>query len=135
MKIKLKATLVTLVLMIAACSPDEQAAKAGEKEATSASAKAFKIANDKMHKDMAVTLTGDADVDFMQSMIPHHEGAVAMAKVALEHGKDAEVRKLAEDVIKTQAAEIKQMEAWLARNGGEEPANADTAHDNHKGGE
>lgn len=83
----------------------------------SPSSKAFAEANAKMHKDMAVPLTGNADVDFVQGMIPHHQGAIDMAKIVLEHGKDPEIRKLAEEVIKAQEGEIAMMKAWLAKNG------------------
>lgn len=79
---------------------------------------AFMAANDKMHQDMAIEYTGNADLDFIRSMIPHHQGAVDMAKVVLEHGSDPEVRKLAEAVIAAQEAEIAWMQDWLARNGG-----------------
>lgn len=80
-------------------------------------AKAFTEVNAKMHKDMMMTFTGRADVDFMAGMIPHHEGAVDMAKVLLQFGKDPELRKLADDVIRTQNEEITMMREWLRRNG------------------
>lgn len=80
--------------------------------------KAFKAANDRMHRDMAIDFTGDVDVDFVRAMIPHHEGAVAMAKILLENGgKDPETRKLAEEVVRTQQKEIAEMKAWLAKRG------------------
>ena len=83
----------------------------------SASTAAYRAANDKMHADMAIEFTGDADVDFIRGMIPHHEGAVDMARIVLEHGKDADVRKLAEEIIAAQEKEIAWMRDWLARNG------------------
>ncbi len=79
--------------------------------------KAFADANAKMHKDMTMTFSGKADVDFMRGMIPHHEGAVEMAKVLLQYGKDPELRKLADDVIRTQNEEITMMRDWLKKNG------------------
>ena len=81
------------------------------------SSQAFNAINSQMHKAMAIAFTGDADVDFARAMIPHHQGAIDMAKVVLGFGKDPEIRKLAESVIKAQEAEIAQMDAWLKAKG------------------
>ena len=77
---------------------------------------AYIAANEAMHKGMAIPFTGNADVDFIAGMIPHHQGAVEMARIVLEHGSDPAVRKLAEQVIAAQETEIKWMQDWLARN-------------------
>lgn len=79
---------------------------------------AFMEANMKMHAAMEIAFTGNADIDFIRGMIAHHQGAIDMAKVVLDHGTDPEVRKLAEAVIAAQTAEITWMQGWLAKNGG-----------------
>jgi uncharacterized protein (DUF305 family) len=77
---------------------------------------AFHGVNMKMHGAMDVTYSGNADVDFVAGMIPHHAGAIDMAKVVLAFGKDPEVKKLAEDIIKAQESEITLMRNWLEKN-------------------
>ena len=67
-----------------------------------------------MHQDMiAAAQYQDPDVAFAAGMLPHHIGAVKMAEVELKYGKDPEMRKLAEDIINAQQAEIEQMQKWL----------------------
>ncbi|HET6390948.1 CopM family metallochaperone [Hyphomicrobium sp.] len=82
----------------------------------SPSSKAFEAVNQKMHAAMSKPYTGDADVDFVNGMIAHHQGAIDMAKAELQYGKDPEMRKLAEDIIKAQEPEIAAMNAWLAKH-------------------
>ncbi len=78
---------------------------------------AYQAANDRMHEDMNMAFTGQPDVDFAQGMIPHHEGAIAMAEIVLEHGEDDEIRQLTEDIIAAQESEIAFLKAWLVRQG------------------
>ena len=81
----------------------------------SASTKEFQSADHSMMSGMSgVEYTGDADHDFVAHMIPHHEGAVAMAKVELKYGKDAKLRALAKEIIASQDKEIAFMKQWIA---------------------
>ena len=75
---------------------------------------AFAQAEADMMTSMAITYTGDADVDFVTGMIPHHQGAVEMAKIVLQDGADPEVKALAEAIIAAQESEIAWMTDWLA---------------------
>ncbi len=88
-----------------AMKPEEAGAQTGYE-------KAMMDAHMKMMKDMDIKPTGDADRDFVTMMIPHHQGAVDMAKVQLEYGKDPELLALAKSIIASQEKEIAQMKAW-----------------------
>jgi uncharacterized protein (DUF305 family) len=77
----------------------------------------YRRANETMHRDMDIRFSGDSDVDFVRSMIPHHQGAIEMAKVALRHTKDEQIRKWATDVIREQEREIAEMQSWLKKKG------------------
>jgi uncharacterized protein (DUF305 family) len=67
-----------------------------------------------MHKGMhSAPYTGDPDRDFVTMMIPHHQGAIDMAKALLLYGKDPQTRRLAQEIITDQQSEIELMQLWL----------------------
>jgi len=68
-----------------------------------------------MMDGMSVSFTGNTDVDFARTMIPHHQGEIDMARVVLQFGKDAEIRKLARDTLSAQEAELSSLKEWLAK--------------------
>ena len=126
---KLIAPLVPALLLLAACgaeTPKQDAAAVDHsamdhsghdmggaaKPALTEAQAAYKAANDTMHAGMA-DIPADPDVAFMQGMLAHHRGAVAMSEVALKHAKDEQARNLATRIIAAQKGEIAEMQAWL----------------------
>ena len=58
----------------------------------------------------------DIDASFAAMMLPHHQGAVDMARLQLLYGKDPALRRLAQSIIAEQQVEIQQMQAWLKQH-------------------
>jgi uncharacterized protein (DUF305 family) len=71
----------------------------------------------KMHGAMiSVAASGDADVDFVRLMLPHHQAALDMAKSLLLHGESVEMRRLAQEIIADQQSELDLMQLWLKKH-------------------
>lgn len=80
--------------------------------------RAYSEAMDKMHGPMMQGVTDhDPDVAFARGMIPHHQAAIDMAQTVLKFGRDEQMRKLAQDVIREQAREIAELNEWLKKQG------------------
>lgn len=71
-----------------------------------------------MHHGMMIDYTGNADVDFVRGMIPHHQGAADMASILFTHGTDPDLNALAKDIWGAQTQEIAWMKNWLAEHSG-----------------
>jgi uncharacterized protein (DUF305 family) len=122
-------SLASLALL-AGCDRAEAPAPAptATPAAMTSAQKAYADAAARMHGAMAA-VDPDPDVAFARGMIPHHQGAIDMARVELAHGKDPAMRALAQEVIAAQEREIAGMKAWLAKRGaGPAAAGAHAGH-------
>lgn len=85
-----------------------------EQDYTKGMHKAYFDSMNSFHEHMMQgVLSEDADMAFAKGMLPHHQGAVAMAEVQIKYGKDKQMRKLAQDIIDAQKSEIDLMQNWI----------------------
>ncbi len=96
---------VLLLCGTAHAQPADTPATAGYKQAMAA-----------MMKGMDHPYSGNADRDFVTGMLPHHQGAVGMARVELQYGHDPALLRLAREIIASQTREEMFMRGWLARH-------------------
>jgi glutaredoxin len=82
----------------------------------SPSSQAYMLSMEKMNRNMNASMSGDADENFVSMMIPHHQGAIDMAKVELQFGRDPKLRQMSEEIVRTQETEIAEMKAWQVKN-------------------
>ncbi len=72
---------------------------------------------EKMNRAMSsAPMTGNPDQDFVAMMMPHHQGAIDMARIELQYGKDPVLRRMARDIVSAQEKEIGEMLRWQARH-------------------
>jgi uncharacterized protein (DUF305 family) len=131
--------IATLIVLAAAIQAEKHAAQSAMfiEHRITAPAAEFAASTDKtfdqlmgdamsvMHRGMhTAPQTGDPDHDFVTMMIPHHQGAIDMAKVILLYGKDEQLKRLAQEIIADQQNEVQLMQLWLSK----QPGSADRAN-------
>lgn len=114
---KLITTILSTALFFSATSAFAHTDEHSMHAKTNPMTQEYMQAMDDMHKPMMDGMMAtDPDVAFVAGMIPHHQGAIDMAKIQLKYGKDPEIRALAEQVIKAQEQEIEFMKKWLEQH-------------------
>ena len=94
---------------------EQQQASSKAVKAKNPATRGYQKAMRDMHKNMNAPLSGNVDVDFVRQMIPHHQGALAMAKIQQKFGRDESLKEFNDWVILAQTQEIAMMENWLRR--------------------
>jgi uncharacterized protein (DUF305 family) len=129
------ATILSVAATSVASAQDPANAQQGRAEIAAANEQQFMFDNDlamsNMSRDMLVKPTGDIDRDFVALMIPHHQGAVDMARAELKYGHNQELRRLAQNIVIQRQQEISAMRAAVGEaaptQGGSTPASAESA--------
>src|SRR3569833_2955242 len=117
--------LALAAVLLVAIAP---AAVPSKRRTYDAFAKQNDAAMAKMMADMAVKPTGDVDVDFVGMMIPHHQGAIDMARAVLRYGHNEKLNAIARGIVVQQTREIKMMRDAV---GGHVPVAAPTGRQHH----
>ncbi len=120
--IKKSVSLVLLSLMFYGCSTVNPVVKTGDKNNqgsfTSLYSQFSEPMNNSMNMMKNMMMAGSTDYVFASMMVMHHQGAVNMAKAEQKNGKDAEMKKLAENIVTDQENEVKLLQEWLDKNKG-----------------
>jgi uncharacterized protein (DUF305 family) len=89
----------------------------GTSSASSPADRAMMAGMTKMNQAMSgAPMTGDPDREFVAMMMPHHQGAIDMARVELQYGKDPTLRQMAKDIVTAQEKEIADIRRWQANH-------------------
>ena len=94
----------------------DHAASAAPGAPRSLATQAYRTANLAMHSAMDIEFSDNADIDFARGMIGHHQGAIDMARIMLEHRENPDLRQLAEEIIDAQETEIVFLRQWIAEH-------------------
>jgi uncharacterized protein (DUF305 family) len=110
--------VLLLILTSSLPTPARQGPPDGRREQAAGSAwSELEQALEKMHAGMrTIKPSGNGDVDFVRLMLPHHQAAIDMARAELAHGKDPQMRRLAQEIITDQQSEIELMQLWLKQH-------------------
>ena len=108
------ALALLLILTSSVLTPARQDLPRGPGEHAGSEWADLQQAMEKMHAGMrSIEPSGNDDVDFVRLMLPHHQAAIDMAKAELTHGKDPQMRRLAQEIIAEQQSEIDLMQLCL----------------------
>jgi uncharacterized protein (DUF305 family) len=109
--------LVMVIATVAVATPQSNSQMASGNVAANQEWAALQQSLDKMHAAMmSAKPSSNTDVDFVRLMLPHHVGAIEMAKAQLLYGTDPQMRRLAQEIITDQQSEIELMQLWLRQH-------------------